>query len=160
MYLAPKSSQEVSFPQRGSTATDSFAAASTILNATLTNYGSTSSLTTPVCCYVSELGVIENIWYTGSIEVTVATASTVIYKYNNTAITSRTTIKANSTTTFPPGINDGLRIPGIPTDLVGTSLGLYPDGTSMVYGTELTDNYGVVYASPTPVWSYGGVSGR
>ena len=87
------------------------------------------------------------IWFSSSVEVTVATVSTIVYQYDNTAVTSYETTKANSTTTFPAGTFQNFAISGVLSALIGTNLG--------VYGTEWTDSYGVVYTSPTPVYDYG-----
>jgi hypothetical protein len=107
---------------------------------------------------MSDLGVLKSIWYSTSLEITVATVSTIVYQYDNTAVTSYQTITPNSTATFPTGTfeNSGgyYAIPGIPTDIIKGNLGLYPAGSSLVYGTELTDPYGVVYPSPTPIWDF------
>jgi hypothetical protein len=101
------------------------------------------------------------IWYTGSVEVVVGTVSTIVYQYDNTAITSYKTIKANSTAAFPTSYWDQFSdytISGVPTDIIGTDRGPYPARTTVMYGTEWTDPYGVVYQSPTPVWDFGFVS--
>jgi hypothetical protein len=99
-------------------------------------------------------------WYTGSIEVTVATVSTIVYQYDNTAITSYKTIMANNslpTTSFDRPDSSYL---GLPTTIIANGVGGYPAITSLVYGTKLTDPYGVVYTSPTPYWDMEYVTAR
>ena len=97
------------------------------------------------------------IWWTGSVEVVVATLSTIIYQYSNTAVTSYRTIIVNATK-YPTENIDSTVISGIPTDLVGNNHGGYPQLTSFVYGTQYTDSYGAIYQSPTNVWNFGDVT--
>lgn len=127
------------------------------MNATTT---SDAYPTIPTCCYIDSFGVGLVLWYTGSVEVTVATVSTIVYQYDNTAVTSYRTIKANGTQSLPTGVFNNFgtdTISGIPTDIIGTGgigLGGYEADTTLITGTEFTDPYGVVYTSPTPVWVF------
>jgi hypothetical protein len=120
--------------------------------------GSTSASSTSQlpCCYIQDLRVGQVLWYASSIEVTVATISTVVYQYNNTAITSYTTIAGNSTASLPTGTFQDFdtSINGVPRDIIGANRGPYPAASTLIYGTEFTDPYGVVYTSPTRVWMY------
>jgi hypothetical protein len=117
---------------------------------------SASSTSQLPCCYIQDLGVGQVLWYTSSIEVTVATISTVVYQYNNTAITSYTTITGNITVPLPTGTFQDFEtsINGIPRDIIGANRGPFPAASTLIYGTEFTDPYGVVYTSPTRVWMY------
>lgn len=124
------------------------------LNATTTSnvYPSPS-----LCCYLDSFGVGLVLWWTSSVEITVATVSTIVYQYDNTAVTSFKTIKANSTQSLPTGVfnNFGsITINGVPTDIVGSQLAGYEADTTLMTGTEFTDPYGTVYTSPTPVWVF------
>jgi hypothetical protein len=113
--------------------------------------------TPSTCCYLDSFGVELVLWWTSSIEVTVATVSTIVYQYDNTAVTSYKTIKANNTQSLPTGTfnNFGsITISGVPTDIVGNNLAGYEADTTLITGTEFTDPYGTVYTSPTPVWVF------
>jgi hypothetical protein len=128
------------------------------LNATITSDAYPSI---PTCCYIDSFGVGLVLWYTGSVEVTVATVSTIVYQYDNTAVTSYKTIKANSTQSLPTGLFNNFgtdTISGVPTDIIGSGLGGYEADTTLITGTEFTDPYGVVYTSPTPVWVFGEIT--
>ncbi|CZR61651.1 uncharacterized protein PAC_11548 [Phialocephala subalpina] len=128
------------------------------LNATITSDAYPSI---PTCCYIDSFGVGLVLWYTGSVEVTVATVSTIVYQYDNTAVTSYKTIKANSTQSLPTGLFNNFgtdTISGVPTDIIGSGLGGYEADTTLIAGTEFTDPYGVVYTSPTPVWVFGEIT--
>ena len=92
-------------------------------------------------------------WFSSSVEVIVKTVSTIVYQYDNIAITSYSTILANNSqilpsTTFEASENYTFR--GVPTTLIDAT-NSYPALTTLVTGTEFTDPYGVVYMSPTPV---------
>lgn len=79
----------------------------------------------------------------------------VIYQYDNTALTSYKTIRANSSQLLPTstfGRGDFV-FSGVPTDIIEDE-GAYMQETTLIYGTEFTDPYGTVYTSPTPVWIY------
>lgn len=119
-------------------------------------YESASSTSQLPCCYIQDLGVGQVFWYTSSIEVTVATISTVVYQYNNTVITSYTTISVYSTASLPTGTFQSLDafLNGVPKDIIGSNRGPYPAASTLIYGTEFTDPYGVVHTSPTRVWMY------
>lgn len=115
----------------------------------------------PTCCYLDSFALSQVLWYTGSVEVTVATVSTIVYQYNNTATTSYKTITANNTQSLPTTLFDNFgtfTLSGVPTDIIGPDLGPYEALTTLITGTEFTDPYGVVYTSPTPVWVYEDVS--
>ncbi|KUJ19043.1 uncharacterized protein LY89DRAFT_716658 [Mollisia scopiformis] len=115
----------------------------------------------PTCCYLDSFGVGLVLWWTSSVEVTVATISTIVYQYDNTAVTSYKTIKANNTQSLPTGVfnNFGtITISGVPTNIIGDDLAGYEADTTLITGTEFTDPYGVVYTSPTPVWVFSEVT--
>jgi hypothetical protein len=83
--------------------------------------------------------------------------STIVYQYNNTAITKYQTVSANNS--LPTGYFEGVSISGVPTDLVDNAAGValdYENGqlTTLIDGTVFTDPYGVEYTSPTRVWAY------
>jgi len=117
---------------------------------------SASSASQLPCLYIQALGVGQVLWYASSIEVTVAAISTVVYQYNNTAITSYATIAGNSTASLPTGTFQDFdtSINGVPRDIIGANKGPYPAASTLIYGTEFTDPYGVVYTLPTRVWMY------
>ncbi|TGO84104.1 hypothetical protein BPOR_0549g00060 [Botrytis porri] len=104
------------------------------------------------CCYLSSFQVGQVLWYSKSINITVATVSTIIYKYEDTAITSIQTIPTNFTVPSKPITRSS--ISGLPTTIIGTDLGVYGAETTFIHGTAFTDPYGTVYESPTPVWIY------
>lgn len=114
----------------------------------------------PTCCYLDSFNVGQLLWYTSSVEVTVATVSTIVYQYNNTAITSYSTVFSNNS--FTTGMFDRgqTTISGVPTNIIGLGVGGYEALTTIVYGTVFTDPYGVKYTSPTPVWIYDDVTYR
>lgn len=85
-------------------------------------------------------------------EVTVATVSTILYQYDNTAVTSYRTIQADITGSLPTGSFQESSISGVPTDLLPLTAGPYFGLSTLIFGTEITDPYGIVYTSPTPVW--------
>jgi hypothetical protein len=110
-----------------------------------------------VRCCVIDAWVSQVLWYISSIEVTVATVSTIVYQYNNTAITKYQTVPANNS--LPTGYFGGVSISGVPTDLVQKTGGVAIDYeneqlTTLMDGTVFTDPYGVEYTSPTRVWAY------
>ncbi|KAF7865928.1 hypothetical protein EAF04_006092 [Stromatinia cepivora] len=112
----------------------------------------TSSAVSLECCYLSSFEVGQVLWYSESINITVATISTVVYKYDNTAITRTLTISTNSTAPSRPITRSSIN--GLPTTIIGTGLGVYQAETTFIHGTAFTDPYGTVYESPTPVWIY------
>ncbi|KAF7944203.1 hypothetical protein EAE96_010605 [Botrytis aclada] len=123
------------------------------------NQTSTSSeavTTTPEanleCCYLSSFQVGQVLWYSESINITVATVSTIVYKYDDTAITSIQTIPTNFTAPSKPITRSSIN--GLPATIIGTDLGVYGAETTFIHGTAFTDPYGTVYESPTPVWIY------
>ncbi|KAF8857297.1 hypothetical protein BDZ45DRAFT_803432 [Acephala macrosclerotiorum] len=101
------------------------------LNATKT---SDAYPTIPTCCYIDSFGVGLVLWYTGSVEVTVATVSTIYAIAPNRAFNDFGSDK----------------ISGVPTNIIGSGLGGYEADTTLITGTEFTDPYGVVHTSPTP----------
>jgi hypothetical protein len=107
----------------------------------------TSTGENPTCCYLSSFQVGQVLWYSDSINITVTTVSTIVYKYDNTAITGHKT-------TVNTAALDQVSIDGLPTTIIGTDLGVYEASTILVRETAFTDPYGVVYQSPTPVWIY------
>ncbi|KAG4436711.1 hypothetical protein IFR05_007825 [Cadophora sp. M221] len=128
------------------------------LNATTTRYSETAI---PTCCYLGSFNVGQILWYSSSVKVTVATVSIIVYQYDNTAVTSYKTVKANSSQSLPTGVfrgDESTVTSGVPTSIIGHDVGGYDRITTLTYGTEYTDPYGVVYTSPTPVWEYSGVS--
>jgi hypothetical protein len=137
-------------------------ATSVYSNSTSTSDASSPTTDIPVCCYLDSFGVGQVLWYTGSVEVTVATVSTIVYQYNNTAITSYSTKFVNNT--LPTGLLDRANpsdlISGVPTTIIGGGLGGYQALTTIVTGTVFTDPYGVEYTSPTPAWVYTDVTYR
>ncbi|KAF7880044.1 uncharacterized protein EAF02_007681 [Botrytis sinoallii] len=102
------------------------------------------------CCYLSSFQVGQVLWYSESINITVATVSTIVYKYDDTAITSIQTIPTNFTAPSKPITRSSIN--GLPTTIIGTDLGGYGAETTFIHGTAFTDPYGTVYESPTPVW--------
>ncbi|CAD6445031.1 3d449f31-a0e1-495a-8fa3-3b93fd50db86 [Sclerotinia trifoliorum] len=112
----------------------------------------TSSAVSSECCYLSSFEVGQVLWYSESINIIVATVSTVVYKYDNTAITETLTISTNSTVPSRPITRSSIN--GLPTTIIGTGLGVYQAETTFIHGTAFTDPYGTVYESPTPVWIY------
>jgi hypothetical protein len=108
------------------------------------------------CCYIEAVGggVDEIIWWSSSIEITVATVSTVVYQYNNTAITSYTTNSVYNASNPLPTTLDSINTYGVPTGLISNYDDSYWPTTSLNYATAFTDPYGVVYESPTPVIGY------
>lgn len=87
--------------------------------------------------------------------MTVATVSTIVIQYDNTAVTSYKTISANYT--IPNGTVDVQpQYTQVPTDLIygGGIGGIYERQSSFQWGTVFTDPYGVKYTSPTQVWYY------
>jgi len=110
-----------------------------------------------VRCCIIDAWVGQVLWYTSSIEVTVATVSTIVQQYNNTAMTKYQTVSVNNS--LPKGYFGGVSISGVPTDLVNKMGGVaidYENGqlTTLMDGTVFTDPYGVEYTSPTRVWAY------
>ncbi|KAM3081121.1 hypothetical protein ACMFMG_005077 [Clarireedia jacksonii] len=123
---------------------------STSYNATSTESDGaivTSTGETPTCCYLSSFQVGQVLWYSDSVNITVTTVSTIVYKYDNTAITGHKTWVNTAAL-------DQISIDGLPTTIIGTDLGVYEASTILVHETAFTDPYGVVYQSPTPVWIY------
>lgn len=112
----------------------------------------TSSVVSLECCYLSSFEVGQVLWYSKSIDIIVATVSTVVYKYDNTAITETLTISTNSTAPIRSITRSSIN--GLPTTIIGTGLGIYQAETTFIHGTAFTDPYGTVYESPTPVWVY------
>ncbi|KAJ8068205.1 hypothetical protein OCU04_003774 [Sclerotinia nivalis] len=112
----------------------------------------TSSAVSLECCYLSSFEVGQVLWYSESINIIVATVSTVVYKYDNTAITETLTISTNSTAPSRPITRSSMN--GLPTTIIGTGLGVYQAETTFIHGTAFTDPYGTVYESPTPIWIY------
>jgi hypothetical protein len=116
-------------------------------NSTTSSDSSPSSI--PTCCQL-DAGVAEVLWYTSSIEITIKTVSTIVYKYNNTAITNLRTVLANNS--LPDFyFDDGYSLPteyNIPNTIIDEG---YTQLTTLITGTAFTDPYGVVYNSPTPV---------
>ncbi|KAH7336110.1 hypothetical protein BKA65DRAFT_384129, partial [Rhexocercosporidium sp. MPI-PUGE-AT-0058] len=106
------------------------------------------------CCYIGSNSVTKIQWYSSSLEITVATISTIVYQYDNTAVTSYITIMADNSQSLPTGSFNFESVSGLPTTILDKYMDPYLPFTTLVYGTEYTDLYGVVYTSPTPVWSY------
>ena len=107
-------------------------------------------------CYIQAAGggVDELIWWSSSIEITVATVSTVVYQYNNTTITSYTTNSVYRASNPLPTTLDTTNTYGVPIGLISNYDDSYWPTTSLIYDTAFTDPYGVVYASPTPVFMH------
>lgn len=106
------------------------------------------------CCWIGSEVLGEVIWYTSTIDVVVATVSTVVYKYNNTAITSFTTsVRDTVLDPLPTTINEDNTL-GVPSDIIGSFAGPWARVTTLIYGNAFTDPYGTVYPSPTAVWMY------
>ncbi|RDW56980.1 hypothetical protein BP6252_13933 [Coleophoma cylindrospora] len=106
---------------------------------------------TPVCCWVVDSDVHIQVWYDGSIDVTVSEVITQVYQYNNTRITSYTTVSvddASSATLFDGQATD-LTFSGVPTDVVGPAAIYVGQWTLLETGTAFTDPYGQVIPSPT-----------
>ncbi|KAL2074841.1 hypothetical protein VTL71DRAFT_8620 [Oculimacula yallundae] len=127
--------------------------------ATQTDFNATISAATtsriPSCCAIDSRALRQVYWYEGSVEVTVATISTIVYKYDNTAVTQYRTIVANSSQALPTGLFEGTEVSiiGVPTDYIDAA-GPYEAESTIIYGTEFTDPYGIVYTSPTRVDYY------
>lgn len=124
---------------------------------------SSQTTTSPVCCYIdAPFSVHKILWYTGNVEVIVATVSTIVYQYKDTVTTAYSTIFNNNTLptqviSRPPGsLETSIAFPGLPNDIIDVIDGYYVT-TSLVAGTVFTDPYGVEYTSPTPVWYYSSV---
>ncbi|PQE08849.1 hypothetical protein CJF32_00009604 [Rutstroemia sp. NJR-2017a WRK4] len=107
----------------------------------------TSTGENPTCCYLSSFQVGQVLWYSKSINITITTISTIVYKYDNTAITGQKTV-------INTAVLDQASIDGLPTTIIGTDVGVYEASTILVRERAFTDPYGVVYQSPTPVWIY------
>ncbi|KAG4026817.1 hypothetical protein MFRU_036g00500 [Monilinia fructicola] len=104
------------------------------------------------CCYLSSFEVGKVLWYSESINITVATISTIVYKYEDTIITSIQTSSTNATAPSSPITRSSIN--GLPTTIIGGGLGVYEAETRFIHGTTFIDPYGTVYESPTPVWVY------
>ncbi|KAF7888976.1 hypothetical protein EAF00_009276 [Botryotinia globosa] len=128
--------------------------ASISYNETSTSSGAVT--TTPEasleCCYLSSFQVGQVLWHSESINITVATVSTIVYQYDDTAIMSIQTIPTNFTAPSRPITRSSIN--GLPTTIIGTDLGVYGAETTFIHGTAFTDPYGTVYESPTRVWVY------
>lgn len=131
-------------------------ATSQIPRAAVTIEPGSEPTTSMTCCYVGSDDVAQIIWYTSSIEITVATVSTIVYQYNDAAITSySTTSLYNAETPLPSTLYGyGTNPYGVPTDIIGPYVGPYSRSTELVYGTAFTDPCGAIFQSPTPVWAY------
>jgi hypothetical protein len=90
-------------------------------------------------------------WYSHTVTQVVATVSTVVNIYRDTARTSYVTVANNNTLPSTLFSYNEYIFPGIPTELVSYG-GPYGDGqTILITGTVFTDPYGVAHTSPTPV---------
>jgi hypothetical protein len=136
--------------------TNTLLATSLVPRAAITIEPGSEPTTSMTCCYLGSENVAQIIWYTSSIEITVATVSTIVYRYNDTAVTSySTTSLYNEETPLPSTLYGyGTNPYGVPTDIVGPFLGPYLRSTELIYGTAFTDPYGAIFPSPTPVWVY------
>lgn len=78
--------------------------------------------------------------------------STIVYQYNDTAITSYSTRFVNNT--LPTGDvhrGGGETLSGVPDNIIQFGIGGYDAVTRVVTGTVFTDPYGAKFTSPTPV---------
>ena len=113
-----------------------------------------------MCYRIDAWDVQQILWWSSSVEVIVATVSTIVYQYANTAVTSYSSIYANNSipagTFGGPGEYGKVTVAGValPTDIIGFNAGAYDRLTTFIYGTEFTNPYGTIYTSPTAVWNY------
>jgi hypothetical protein len=102
-------------------------------------------------------GVVLNYWYATSIEVVVATVSTVVYQYKNTALTTYTTVQAENAYTNGQSFYYSDSIEGLPKTFMGQGDSVYGgailQSIVLAFGGVITDPYGTTYTSPTPVLS-------
>ncbi|RDW56941.1 hypothetical protein BP5796_13008 [Coleophoma crateriformis] len=111
---------------------------------------------TPICCWISDPFVNIQVWYNSSVDVTVSTVITQIYQYNNTRVTSYTTVSADDTpsATLFNGIDSNVTFSGVPTNIIVPEDPYGEQWTSLVYGTAFTDPYGQIIPSPTAFFAW------
>ncbi|KAI9659022.1 MAG: hypothetical protein M1821_001982 [Bathelium mastoideum] len=151
--VAAKCCAKVVFPRQtiapsNATITSTPASSSGLQNAT--NPATTPS---PTCCAVAGDGVALNLWWTSSLEVTVATVITNYIQYNNTVLPGNmTTIYNHNATSDLYGFYSIYSLSGVPTtlDLGGNIYG----GTSILKATELVIDSTLTITSPTPFMGF------
>lgn len=86
-------------------------------------------------------------------EITIATISTIVYQYGDTATASYSAKSSNWT--LPSSDFSNGEPSSIPTDVANRG-GPHTPLTTLFSGTIFTDPYRNEFASPTPVWSWAG----
>lgn len=89
------------------------------LSSTVTGAVPTATGGPRACCYFTAQAVHFLTWYTTGYNVTVATATTQYYKYNNTIVSNVTTAFGSNATaqygSYPAG---GVTLSGVPTNIL------------------------------------------
>jgi hypothetical protein len=113
---------------------------------------SSSSSSQGDCCAVLANGVGLELWYTGSVEITVATIVTQIIHYNNTVVTSLHTVTNNVSQSWTTGeyAAGELTISGLPTNLVSNADGGGYEATTIATDTALTFDGTIVFVIISP----------